>query len=175
MFGGKTELIRTVVQKAAQSFGRTQAAALKGDDVVVDLFELGLAYRRWAIENRALYTVMFGSIDYENVADEHRDGVSSETPDGSQGPLIELLTRASEEGLLLPVPVPVIVASVWGNVHGLVSLEIAPWSGLPELAEAREEIYRLHQGAILRGWVRPDIDLSEYMSNIRTTTSAPAS
>lgn len=174
MFGGKSGLVATVLEKAAAGFADAQAASVVGDDVFADLDALGLAYRRWAVDNPALYTVMFGGRAYEpddgssDAGGGGADACAGEPADPSgddpfalgvqrgRSPLVDVVTRGVDQGLFLDAPVAMIVASIWGSVHGLVSLELAPWADLPT-GGVREIIYRNHLDAIRRGWTRPGL------------------
>lgn len=182
MFGGKSGLVATVMQKAARGFAAAQAAAVRGEDVYTDLRELGLAYRAWAIGNPALYTVMFGgrTNDEEHAAVlcAPESGVADAEPlpagvlhDG-QLPLFEVVSRGIAQGLLVDAPVPAVVTSIWASVHGHVSLEIAPWSGLPRGDEG-DALYRMHIDSIARAWVRPGVDFGPIRGRHETSVSAP--
>ncbi|WP_336715402.1 TetR-like C-terminal domain-containing protein [Arthrobacter sp. USHLN218] len=120
LFGGKPQLLTAVLDDAFRSFGDSQrAAAPEG------LRGLGLAYRRWALEHRAFYALMFSSPLGSPVPCEPTPEVAGSAIE----PLYEavgatLAATGSDES------VPLVAAAIWGQVHGLVSLELAG-AGLP--------------------------------------------
>lgn len=114
LFGGKPQLLTAVVDDAFRSFGDSQRAASPGG-----LAALGRAYRQWALEHPAFYTLMFGSTAAQIPCEPSPDASSNAIQ-----PLYEAVGKAlaaagSEES------VPLVAAAIWGQVHGLVSLELA--------------------------------------------------
>jgi hypothetical protein len=64
-------------------------------------------------------------------------------------PLIETVASAQAAGTILMAPVDVVAAAIWGQVHGLVSLELAQ-VGSPETDWAA--VYAAALDAVARGW-----------------------
>ena len=56
----RPELVVAVLGAASASLTAAQEAVPATDDPLEDFAELGRAYRRWALEQPALYDVMFG-------------------------------------------------------------------------------------------------------------------
>ena len=82
---------------------------------------LGVAYRAWALEHQALYRLMFGGalaayVDCQPTPDVAADAMV---------PLINAVAAAQSAGTLLPAPAEMVAVAIWGQVHGLVSLELA--------------------------------------------------
>ena len=60
-FGSINDLVQAVVVEGFRRFGERLRAVPRTDDPLADLVGLSVAYRENALENRHLYTVMFGS------------------------------------------------------------------------------------------------------------------
>jgi AcrR family transcriptional regulator len=120
LFGGKSQLLTAVVDDAFRSFGDSQRAAAPGG-----LRGLGLAYRQWALAHPAFYALMFSS--------PHGSSFPCEpTPDVAASSIVPLY-EAVQEALAASgskQPVDQVVAAIWGQVHGIVSLELAG-AGIP--------------------------------------------
>ncbi|WP_240341908.1 TetR/AcrR family transcriptional regulator [Arthrobacter sp. Alg241-R88] len=140
LFGGKSQLLTAVVDGGFRSFRDSQVAAAPGG-----LRELGSAYRVWALEHRALYRLMFGGA----LAAYVDCRPSPEVAAGAMEPLLGAVAAAQSEGVLLPAPVEVAAFAIWGQVHGLVSLELAH-VGPPDADW--EAAYTAALDAIARGW-----------------------
>ena len=140
LFGGKAQLLTAVVDDGFRSFRDSQVAAAPGG-----LTALGAAYRTWALEHQALYRLMFGGAlaayaDCQPSPDAAADAMA---------PLIETVASAQAAGTLLVAPVDVVASAIWGQVHGLVSLELAQ-VGSPETDWAA--VYAAALDAVARGW-----------------------
>jgi AcrR family transcriptional regulator len=140
LFGGKSQLLTAVVDGGFRSFHDSQAAAAEGG-----LQGLGVAYRAWALEHRALYRLMFGGalaayVDCQPTPDVAADAMV---------PLIDAVAGAQAAGRLLPAPAEMVAVAIWGQVHGLVSLELAE-VGPPEADWAA--VYSAALDAVARGW-----------------------
>lgn len=140
LFGGKSQLLTAVVDDGFRSFRDSQLAAADGG-----LDALGVAYRVWALEHRALYRLMFGGAlaayaDCQPSPDAASDAVQ---------PLMDAVASAQSAGVLVQAPVELVAAAIWGQVHGIVSLELAQM-GRPDADWAA--VYRSALDAIARGW-----------------------
>ncbi|WP_240987184.1 TetR/AcrR family transcriptional regulator [Arthrobacter sp. Soil736] len=140
LFGGKSQLLTAVVDDGFRSFRDSQVAAAPGG-----LHALGVAYRIWALEHEALYRLMFGGAlaayaDCQPSPDAAADAMA---------PLIEAVASAQTAGTLLMAPVDVVASAIWGQVHGLVSLELAH-VGSPATDWAA--VYASALDAVARGW-----------------------
>lgn len=120
LFGGKPELLAALHDRAFRSFGAAQRAAVIGRDVLADLRSLGAAYRDWALANPAWYRVMFGG----SLAGFDPGPIANEQAAATMQPLVEVVTRGLRAGLIDTDP-QVAAMTIWGLVHGLVSLELA--------------------------------------------------
>lgn len=111
LFGGKNEMLVAVIEKGFSSFGASQAA-VEADG----LRALGLAYRAWATANPALYRLMFGGA-ITTLVDCRPD---DEKTGAAMAPLVRTLA-----GRVDPDRVMSAALTVWAQVHGAVSLELA--------------------------------------------------
>ena len=112
LFGGKGELLTAVIEEGFASFSRAQS-----DAEPEGLRALGIAYRRWALANPALYRLMFGGAQL--VHDMHSSGTAMAP--SALLPLARTLAATASidhEGLRNAI-------TVWAQVHGAVSLELA--------------------------------------------------
>ncbi|MFD0759889.1 TetR-like C-terminal domain-containing protein [Arthrobacter ulcerisalmonis] len=116
LFGGKSGLLNAVVDDGFRSFGDSQKTALKGG-----LRGLGAAYRDWARSHPALYRLMFGGA----LASLTECQPSPDEPMDAMGPLKTAVAEAQQGGDASQAQVDVVAAAIWGQVHGLVSLELA--------------------------------------------------
>ncbi|GGH91667.1 TetR-like C-terminal domain-containing protein [Arthrobacter liuii] len=116
LFGGKSQLLTAVVDDGFRSFRNSQAAAASEG-----LRGLGVAYRAWALGHQALYRLMFGGA-LAAYADCRPD---PEAATGAMGPLLAVVAAGQAAGEMAPAPVEMVAAAIWGQVHGMVSLELA--------------------------------------------------
>ena len=140
LFGGKSQLLTAVVDDGFRSFRESQLAAAPGG-----LQGLGLAYRTWALGHPALYRLMFGGA----LAGYVDCQPSPEAAAGAMDPLMQAVASAQQAGILVAAPVETVAVAIWGQVHGLVSLELAR-VGPPDADWAAA--YNSALGALARGW-----------------------
>ncbi|WP_441402962.1 TetR/AcrR family transcriptional regulator [Arthrobacter sp. 2YAF22_2] len=140
LFGGKSQLLTAVVDNGFRSFHQSQLAAAAGG-----LHALGMAYRAWAMQHQALYRLMFGGALAEYVDCDP----SPDTAAAAMTPLIDAVASAQSAGTMRPASVDIVATAIWGQVHGLVSLELAQL-GSPETNW--ESLYSSALDAIARGW-----------------------
>jgi AcrR family transcriptional regulator len=140
LFGGKSQLLTAVMDHGFMSFRDSQAAAAPGG-----LHALGVAYRTWALEHQALYRLMFGGTMTAYTECQPTPEVAA----GAMTPLIEAVASAQSAGTLLKAPVEMVTTAIWGQVHGLVSLELAH-VGPPETDWPAA--YASALDAMIRGW-----------------------
>lgn len=132
LFGGKAQLLQAAIDDGFRSFGESQRQAAPGG-----LLDLGRAYRTWALDHPALYRLMFGGALAAYVECTPTPEVASD----SMLPLVEAVTSAQEAGRLRAGDPTVVAMAIWGQVHGLVGLELArmnapetDWAGIYEAA-----------------------------------------
>lgn len=111
LFGGKPALVRELYVAAFQRFGARLTEAGRTGDPAEDLVQLGLAYRTAALAEPHLYLIMFTK------------AVAGFEPDREVA--VQVLGPLVEVGRSAGLPDPETAAmTVWGLVHGLVSLEL---------------------------------------------------
>jgi AcrR family transcriptional regulator len=140
LFGGRSQLLTAVVDDGFRSFHESQEAAAPGG-----LSGLGVAYRAWALEHRALYRLMFGGA----LAAYADCQPSPEAAASAMEPLMDAVASAQAAGALQQAPVEMVAVAIWGQVHGLVSLELAQ-VGPPAADWAAA--YSSALNAVARGW-----------------------
>lgn len=143
LFGGKPALLDALYDEAFSRFGAHLAAVPITDDPVEDLLQIGLAYRRSALEDPHFYSVL-----YSKVVEPTKE--MSRAAGRTFAPVINAVRRAVEQGVYLAVDPEQIAMSMWGIAHGLVSLELN--GNLPQGVDAAAT-YELALRAHGRGWL----------------------
>ncbi|BCW61769.1 TetR-like C-terminal domain-containing protein [Arthrobacter sp. StoSoilB22] len=140
LFGGKAQLLTAAVDDGFRSFGDFLREAAKGG-----LLGLGRAYRAWALEHPALYRLMFGGTLAAYVDCSPTPEVTSE----SMFPLVEAVVAAQSSGALRSDEPTLVAMAIWGQVHGLVSLELAQMN---DPATDWAAIYEAALDSVARAW-----------------------
>jgi AcrR family transcriptional regulator len=142
LFGGKTALVRALYLEAFGRFAARLAAVPVGDDPAEHLVRLGIAYRNGALADPHLYTVMFGRAvrEFTPTATDRTAALAALLP------LQTAVAAGIAAGVLVPTDPATIVVALWGQAHGLVSLELNDRS--QQVAAAYEDAIR----AAIRGW-----------------------
>lgn len=118
-FGGKDALVDRLFVEGFRRLGEALAAAGETDDPMHDLFEAGLAYRRFASANATYYHVMFDRAvpDYMPSFDARERALETLML------LARQCRRGMEAGLMRRADPLATATSLWATVHGLVGLE----------------------------------------------------
>ncbi|NQD88302.1 WHG domain-containing protein [Paenarthrobacter sp. CM16] len=140
LFGGKAQLLTAAVDDGFRSFGESQKEASTGG-----LLALGRAYRAWALEHPALYRLMFGGALAAYVDCSPTPEVASD----SMLPLVEAVMAAQSAGALRKDDPTMVAMAIWGQVHGLVSLELAQMN---DPATDWSQIYEAALESVARAW-----------------------
>ncbi len=131
-FGDKDRLLTAMY---AEGFARLGQRLAAGSGVSAEgLLELGRAYRSFALDNRHLYGLMFGSIPSELVLSEDSVG----TAEATHQALLDAVTAAIENDVLAGDPSQ-IARHLWAVVHGMVSLELS--GTMPGTTQSFAEIF----------------------------------
>ncbi|MEY2401705.1 MAG: hypothetical protein QOJ08_1816 [Ilumatobacteraceae bacterium] len=143
-FGGKDGVVE---QLFVEGFNRLRSAmdsVVMTDDPIADLLSCGLSYRRFAIDNRTLYSVMFDGVvpDYEPSIEAQL--IASTTLEL----LADRLERAMKAGVLRPADRLHTAALVWATCHGVVSLEL---KSVGPIAIDWVEVYQQAMNMIVQG------------------------
>jgi AcrR family transcriptional regulator len=123
LFGDKQGLLAAMYREGFSRLGAASEAAARGAaDPLTALAELGLAYRRAALDNPHLYDLMFG----RPVASFEPDPEAKAVAEASYRPLVDAVQRCIDAGAFVPTADAERVAFfLWAVSHGMVSLELA--------------------------------------------------
>jgi len=138
LFGDKQGLLAAMYRAGFERLGAaSRAAAAASEDPLTALAELGLAYRRTALDNPHLYNLMFG----RPVASFAPDPEAKAVAEASYTPLVDAVQTCLDAGVLAHGDAQRIAFYLWSVSHGFVSLELAGM--LDELdAAGREAAYK---------------------------------
>lgn len=135
-FGGKDGLVDAILLDGFQRFADALARARPRKSPLGTLLGQASAYRRWALDNRTSYEVMFMGAVPGHVAAEEVQAVGLLAFELLRNEVIA--ARAS--GVIREDDADTVAMAMWGLVHGLVSLEIA--SAEPKGLAARKSFHR---------------------------------
>lgn len=132
-FGGMDDLVRAVAHEGFARLNIRMRAVGASSDPVADVAALGLAYRNNALDNPALYAVMFAGAGL--------GGFSMTDDDRQYGRftleiLVDAIVRCIESGRFRPGDPGTIAHQMWIALHGLVSLELGGYLVEPYDADA---------------------------------------
>ena len=122
-FGDKEGLLAAMHAEGFRRLGRAlqDASTRSGEDPLGALAEMGLAYRRAALDSRHLYSLMFG--EAASGFQPGRGGLA--IADAAYEPLVSGVRKALDAGALTGGDPERIALYLWAVSHGFVSLEIA--------------------------------------------------
>ena len=121
-FGAMSAVVDEV---ATEGFRRLIAhvdAVGHSDDTIADLRRSAAAYRDNALENRHLFSVMFGAI---SLGGFHGQGPDPEVSIAAFDQIASRIERAMDAGALLPGDPREVAAQFWSALHGYVMLELS--------------------------------------------------
>lgn len=150
-FGGKEGIVRAMYREGYARLAARLRRVPRSDDPLLDLLELGRAYRAAALESPHFYDVMFGRPVPEFTPDEDDLAVARGTHDILAG----AVARLADAGLLRPgADADHLARWLWAVVHGLVSLELV---GALDLGPRRgvSEVYDGYLAHALAGFLHP--------------------
>jgi AcrR family transcriptional regulator len=118
-FGGKDGVVEHLFIEGFRRLASGMSSVTESSDPSADMRSCGLAYRRFAIDNPTLYSVMF-----DRVVPDYVPTVEAQAFAGATLELLaKRLERAMTAGALRSAdPLPT-AALVWATCHGVVSLE----------------------------------------------------
>ncbi|HZZ47333.1 MAG TPA: WHG domain-containing protein [Pseudonocardia sp.] len=146
LFGGKQALLDAVFDEAFARFGQRLASSPPTDRPEEDLYRMALAYRESALAEPHFYQVMFGQAR----GAFSPDAASMARAAATFEPLVEAVQRAMDAGLIRKANPTTVAVTLWGCVHGMVSLELH--SLLPPSADDPAVLYQEAIAAIAGGW-----------------------
>jgi AcrR family transcriptional regulator len=143
-FGGKDGVVEHLFIEGFTRLGAGMSAVLPTDDPVADLLACGLSYRRFAIDNPTLYSVMFDRVVPDYVPSTEAQLIAGATLEL----LADRLERAMNAGALRPGDRQRTAALVWATCHGVVSLELKEGG---RMGIDWPEVYQEALGMIVKG------------------------
>jgi AcrR family transcriptional regulator len=152
-FGDKIGLLDAVYAAGFERLGLTFSSVEPNRDPIRRLRTLGLAYRRFAVANPALYSLMFERVVGFDPSPELR----AEVLETTFSPVLEAVRAAIDEGSIEAESTLVAAYTLWTAAHGAISLELThaaprPLSGwLFDTRDAGEDIFRQAIDTALRG------------------------
>ncbi len=152
-FGDKFGLMNAVYTGGFERLADDMSAAAIASDPMSRLIDLGLAYRRFALGNPSLYTLMFEKLPGFDPSPE----VRSSTPARALDPILDAVTEAMAQGMIDAESPAAAAYAFWTAAHGSVSLELTLQASGPlhdwpfEAAGDGEAVYRSTMATTLRG------------------------
>jgi AcrR family transcriptional regulator len=146
LFGGKPALLDAVFDEAFARFGQRLSSVPLTDRPAEDMYRMALAYRESALAEPHFYQVMFGQARGAFSPDAAAMARAAATFE----PLVEAVRRAMDADLIRPANPTTVAVTLWGCVHGMVSLELH--SLLPPNSEDPAKLYQEAVAAITGGW-----------------------
>jgi AcrR family transcriptional regulator len=120
-FGGMDELLAEIWREGFSRFGAALDEPAVTSDPVADWMTQGWGYRRFALRDRHLYTVMFGE---GLVAFRLNDDRDREAAGGTFLSLLSRIERCVTAGRWQVDDLPTVGEVVWATVHGLCTIEL---------------------------------------------------
>lgn len=137
-FGGMRQLVAAVAREGYARLGRLLAEVPETADPITDLFEVGHAYREYAMTNPQLFRVMYGlttpgghHLTPVDVTELMASGRFPEARDAF-GRHVRAVERVIEAGDGTEEGAVQVASQLWSAIHGYVLLEIAGFFGPPE-------------------------------------------
>lgn len=155
MFGSRDALIEAVLYESVGSFTRSQESVPVTGDSLADLYELGRAYRRWALTYPTLYVIMIGrggqrsGYSPDELAETSPRMVAATKAIGA---LHRRVADCAAKGILGDYPVQEMVYSIWAGVHGWVSIEA---SRPVMVGQDPDAAYERYMQSLVRAWFPP--------------------
>lgn len=119
-FGSMDDVLAELWRRGFARFGAALDSPPTTDDPVADWMAQGWAYRRFALENRHLYRIMFGGVvrlTFDDPADEAAAAATFTS-------LLTRMQHAVDAGRLTIPDLRLAGQVVWGTVHGRVTIEL---------------------------------------------------
>ena len=132
-FGGMDDLVRAMVHEGFRRLNARMVEVTQSADPVADVAAMGIAYRENALENRHLYSVMFGGSTLGGFALNEEDRQYGRF---AMEPTMRAIGRCMEAGRFLPGDAQAVANQMWIALHGLVTLELGGYLIEPYTAEA---------------------------------------
>lgn len=143
-FGGKDGVLDALFREGFATLHQAMQRTRTTADPVADLRRCSAAYRRFALENRTSYLLMFSRWDSSFAPSA--EGIAEAK--ATLRLLADRVQLALDAGALAPGDAGLLAADLWATNHGLVSLELVGM-GPPDVDWARRHTETID--ALLRG------------------------
>jgi AcrR family transcriptional regulator len=131
-FGGMDDLVRTMVHEGFGRLNERLETVGETEDPVADVAALGFVYRGNALENKYLYTVMFGGSGLGGFALTDEDRLHGLY---TLEILVRAVKRCMKKGRFRTGDAHLVAYQMWIALHGLVTLELGGYLIEPYEAE----------------------------------------
>lgn len=151
-FGNKATLINAVYRRGFELLSQAMTA-VDETDPLVRLRGLVMAYQGFAVDNPALYSLMFEHL----VGFDPPDDLRTETTQATLGIVVDTVREAIDRGSLLATDPLNAAYVIWATTHGAVSLSLVHASRSPrpgsflETEEAAQSFLQQALATTLRG------------------------
>lgn len=132
LFGDKEGLLRRMYHDAAEAMRHRHERVPESDDPLTEITALALAYRRAALEQSHAYGLFMGFVPGFRATQEDRDLATR-----SLRRVLAALTRFVDAGVFPGRDPRALGMQLWGQVHGLATLELQGYLGPRRQAEQR--------------------------------------
>ncbi len=152
-FGDKFGLMNAVYAGGFERLAGSMSEASGASAPMSRLLDLGLAYRRFALANPSLYTLMFEKVAGFEPSPEVRSSMPAKVLD----PILVAMREALAQGMIAAESAGAAAYTFWTAAHGSVSLELTlqapdPVGAWPfEAAGDGDAVYRSMLETTLRG------------------------
>ena len=143
-FGGKDGVVDCLFIEGFRRLGTCMSSVVLTDDPITDIAACGMGYRKFAIDNPTLYSVMF-----DRVVPDYLPTVDAQLIAGATLELLaSRLERAMKAGALRHADPLHTAALVWATCHGVVSLEL---KAVGPMVINWPEVYQQAMSMIIKG------------------------
>jgi AcrR family transcriptional regulator len=152
-FGDKVGLLNAVYAAGFERLTFVMSTVEHPLDPLRRIVELGLAYRRFALSNPALYSLMFERL----IGFDPRPEIRPDVLESTFSMVFDAVNQAMEQGTIAAESPLVAAYTLWTAAHGAVSLELThaarrPLSGwLIDSPDAGRDVFRHALETTLRG------------------------
>lgn len=155
LFGGKPGLIGALYREALERFAAHLSTVPASDDPVEDIVRMGRAYRRAALADPHLYSIIFGGPipEFRPSPEDARFHLNLIKP------LVDTAQHGIDLGVFPSVGADRIAYSCWAIAHGMVSIELVCRSGVHDetlgkssVVSGRESDYEQAIRTLTDGW-----------------------
>ena len=143
-FGDKAAVLDSLYQRGAKDFASALAARVNDDDPLVALRSIGQAYRHFAHDHAAEFSLLF----LQPVAGFSPSQQSHTAMLGAFQILVDCIARCQATGFIVGGSARDLAQFIWASIHGFVLLERTSWSQITTpIGDGGFEAFLDHLGA----------------------------